>query len=87
LVTQDPLSFVIFTDYIYKVVIQITVIKIFVDDTRLGRRITTGEDKQKLQEALEALCKWSQRWKTEVNVSECEVMNLGHKNPRHEYGT
>jgi hypothetical protein len=76
---------VIFINDIDEVVKKIDIIKKFADDTKLGQSVVTDRDRQNMQEALEALGEWSQKWGMEFNVPKCKVMHLGHNNPKHQY--
>ncbi len=38
-------------------------------------------DRVRLQEALDALNKWSDTWGMQFNVPKCKVMHLGHRAP------
>jgi ribonuclease P/MRP protein subunit RPP40 len=43
------------------------------------------EDRDKLQEALDCLCDWADKWGMSFNVSKCKVMHVGRNNPEYEY--
>ena len=36
----------------------------FVDDTKVFRKVTNDLDKQRLQDDLDKLVKWSEKWQT-----------------------
>ena len=57
----------------------------FADDTKLGHKVNNDTDKEVLQNALDNLCMWSDRWCMEFNVKKCKVMHLGKKNKDYEY--
>ncbi len=80
-----PLLFVIFINDIDEAVVQVEVIKKFADDTKVGQTMTTPEDKDKLQAALDALCGWAVTWGMEFNIPKCKVMHMGHNNPEHQF--
>ena len=42
-------------------------------------------DKCKLQEDLNKLVSWAQRWKMEFSVTKCKVMHTGNKNNKFSY--
>ena len=60
-------------------------IKKFADDTKGAKVIKGPEDRIKMQEALDCLCDWADRWGMSFNFSKCKVMHVGKKNPRYEY--
>ena len=81
-----PLAFIIYINDLDEAVGDlITVLCKFADDTKLGRTITCDEDRDKLQESLDKLCKWSTDWCMKFNTDKCKVMHVGSGNPQHEY--
>lgn len=59
--------------------------KLFADDTKLFRSITTGDDSKVLQADLDKLSEWSGRWLLTFNVEKCKTMHCGQSNPRVDY--
>jgi len=55
------------------------------EDTKLCQRAGTAEEREKMQEALDNLCLWADRWGMQFNVSKCKVMHFGHNNVRQNY--
>jgi len=43
------------------------------------------KDRCKLQEDLNKLISWAQKWKMEFNVTKCEVMHTGNNNNKFSY--
>ena len=60
-------------------------IQLFADDTKIYRRITTGDDNEALQDDLANLEAWTQLWQLRFNAEKCKVMYIGQHNSRHEY--
>ena len=62
-------------------------IRLYADDCVLYRPIISDQDNNALQSDLYTLCKWSDCWKLNFNVSKCKVMNMSRKrNPQqHSY--
>ena len=60
-------------------------IHLFADDTKIYRRITTGDDNEALRDDLANLEAWMQLWQLRFNAEKCKVMYIGQHNPRHEY--
>ena len=52
---------------------------IFADDTKLFARTDTSKDKEKLQEDLDCVCKWSSLWLLKFHPDKCKVLSLGYK--------
>jgi hypothetical protein len=53
---------------------QIDTLKKFADDTKLGKTVRTEKDREELQEALDQLCAWADKWGMVFNVGKCKVM-------------
>jgi ribonuclease P/MRP protein subunit RPP40 len=43
------------------------------------------KEREDLQEALDTLSNWADRWGMEFNVNKCKVMHVGHNNEKHTY--
>ena len=59
--------------------------KIFADDTKLFQGISSHEDCLQLQDQLNRLVDWSQKWQMGFNEAKCNVLHLGSTNPCYEY--
>ncbi len=55
----------------------------FADDTKGANVIESAADK--LQEALDCLCDWAEKWGMAFNIAKCKVMHIGRHNPGYEY--
>jgi len=80
-----PLLFIIFINDMDEVVRQINILKKFADDTKLGKTVQVEKDREELQEALDQLCIWAEKWGMVFNVGKCKVMHMGHSNPAFNY--
>ena len=60
-------------------------VKIFADDTKLFHAIRTPEDREKLQQDLDHLMEWSQKWQLGFNEAKCKVLHLGSSNKGLDY--
>ena len=80
-----PTLFVIFINDIDSLCTLITIIKKFADDTKLGQKVTSIEDRDKLQKCLDDLYTWADTWGMLFNVDKCKVMHIGHNNPEYIY--
>jgi hypothetical protein len=45
-----------------EVVRQINILKKFADDTKLGKTVRVEKDREDLQDALDKLCAWADKW-------------------------
>ena len=58
----------------------------FADDTKIAAIVETSVDCRKLQDQINNLFKWSQKWQAGFNIDKCKVMHLGgQKNSHHQY--
>ena len=80
-----PLLFLIYINDIDDAAPFIKVMKKFADDTKLGHPVTSENDRKQLQEQLNSLCVWANKWGMEFNVSKCKVMHFGKNNPKFDY--
>jgi len=78
-----PLLFLIYINDLEEDVIS-KVFK-FADDTKLFRQVSDMVDTVGMQEDLDRLVEWADKWQMQFNVSKCKVMHVGKKNPRHSY--
>ena len=80
-----PLAFIIFINDLDAETALISIMNKFADDTKLGHKVNNDTEKGVLQNALDNLCTWSDRWCMEFNVKKCKVMHLGKKNKDYDY--
>ena len=82
---------ILFTVYIDDLEVEVTrrllevLILKFADDTKGAKVIENAADRDKLQEALDCLCNWAEKWGMEFNVAKCKVMHVGRNNPEYDY--
>ena len=53
--------------------------------TQVGKVIREEADRHSLQEALNELCNWADKWEMRFNVVKCHVLHLGRNNLHHNY--
>jgi hypothetical protein len=75
-----PILFLIFINDLDVAAVMIDILRKFADDTKLGQTVSTPEERELLQQALDKLCEWSEKWGMEFNVKKCKVMHLGYNN-------
>jgi hypothetical protein len=61
------------------------IIRKFTDGTKVDQKITTLEDKEKLQEILDTHNIWAKTWGMEFNLPKSKVMHAGSTNPKYYY--
>ena len=59
--------------------------KLFADDTKVYVGAGNAHYREKLQQDLDALVTWSQRWKLPFNPAKCTVLHLGSRNVEAHY--
>ena len=52
----------------------------FADDTKLFRKVKEIGDKQNLQDAMDTLVKWSEKWQILFNFAKCKCLHTGPGN-------
>ena len=57
----------------------------FADDTKVFRKVSNDTDKQSLQDDLDKLVKWSEKWQMIFNFGKCKCIHIGHGNMDEEY--
>ena len=57
----------------------------FAADTKVFRKVSNVTDKQSLQDDLDKLVKWSEKWQMLFNFGKCKCIHIGHGNMDEEY--
>jgi len=78
-----PLLFLIFINDIDSGIIN-SILK-FADDTKIYGAVMDNKDRENLQNDLDNLVKWSEKWQMTFNVEKCKVMHLGKGNRKYSY--
>ncbi len=71
-----PIYFLIFINDIIETAKLITLIKKFSSDIKIGQKMQTLEDRDKLQECLNYIVNWGSTWGMEFNVKKCKVLHF-----------
>ena len=50
----------------------------YADDIKVFRKVTNDTDKQSLQNDLDKLVKWSEKWQMLFNFGKCKCIHIGH---------
>jgi len=62
-------------------------LKMFADDTKFWSRIKAVADSTILQQGLDSVCRWSDKWQLRFNVQKCKLVHIGHSLPTDYYMT
>ena len=79
-----PLLFIIFINDLDEE-IKLDILRKFADDTKGAKSISSVEDKNQLQSALDEFLLWSEKWCMEFNIEKCKIMHCGRNNPSYSY--
>ena len=80
-----PVLFLLFINDLDMEVTEKQIIKKFADDTKIAQFIESPGDAAELQDTLNRLCAWADRWGMQFNTAKCHVMHIGRNNPRNVY--
>jgi len=57
----------------------------FADDTKVFGKVTDGSARESIQEDINRLENWANRWKMEFNVKKCKLMHVGKEKVNFKY--
>ncbi len=60
-------------------------IRKFAGDMKIGNSITSDSDRQSLQDDLNKISEWSERWEMPFNVKKCHILQVGTRNLKYDY--
>ena len=78
-----PLLFLIYIDDLETNLV--CMISKFADDTKLSGKVCTAQDRLQIQQDLDKIVEWSEKWQMPFNVDKCKVMHLGYVNVKQDY--
>ena len=79
-----PLLFIVFINDLPSVAVN-SLIKIFADDTKVFKAISTIQDAEDLQTDIDKLTLWAKKWQLPYNELKCKVIHYGKRNINHNY--
>ena len=59
--------------------------KIFADDTKVYKEINDDNNVEQLQNAIDSMFDWTQKWLLKFNKDKCKILHLGKNNPKNKY--
>jgi hypothetical protein len=60
-------------------------IKMFADDAKISAPVSRKEEQKVLQEDLDSLQKWTDKWLLRFNTGKCKVLHMGYSNQKTQY--
>ncbi len=78
-----PVLFIIFINDLPEVISATS--KLFADDTKIYKCIGDTSDCIQLQNDIECLEKWAQKWNMRFHPGKCKVLRVGKEHPPYEY--
>ena len=78
-----PTLFVIFINDMPEVIE--SVCQLFADDAKIFRSVKSPEDNLKLQNDLDKLSEWSDKWQLPFNIGKCKSLHIGKNDLEHIY--
>ena len=73
-----PLLFLLYIDDLHSIV-RHSKLKLYADDVALYREIKSKADCQLLQEDLDHICDWANKWQLRLNASKCKALLISNK--------
>ena len=80
-----PILFLIFVNDVVDISDNSTVCSLFADDLKIYSAVDIVAGCDSLQNALDKLTVWCNKWQMCINISKTLVLHIGKKNPKHEY--
>ena len=59
--------------------------KIYADDTKAFTPIKEDNDRIRLQDTIDKMYEWTDRWQLHFNETKCKILHVGKHNPKHTY--
>ena len=60
-------------------------IRMFADDTKVALKMESAADGLKMQQIINNLVEWADKWAMSFNAAKCKILHVGRNNPRNEY--
>ena len=80
-----PLLFLIFINDLDEWAVPAHHISKFADDTKVGHRVDSEQDKEAFQTTIDNLANWATVWGMQYNVDKCHVLHIGRNNNKYDY--
>ena len=77
-----PVMFLVYVNDLGKDLSENSYINMFADDAKIQRRIKNTSSCEELQEDINKIKTWSEKWKMDFNVEKCHVVRFGASKKR-----
>ena len=57
----------------------------YADDTKISSSVETAESRNTLQNYLDKLVEWADKWQLQFQTGKCKIIHLGTKNVQQSY--
>ena len=81
---MGPLCFLLYVNDLPEEV-KLSSIRLFADDAKIFRSVSTIQERNHLQEDLNRIWAWTEKWQLPLNLRKCSVIHLGTNNQQHDY--
>jgi len=75
-----PLLFVNYINDLPDEIEKLAKISLFADDAKISKHIITENDSKALQQALNTLTGWTEKWLLKLNVNKCQILSISRSN-------
>ena len=76
--------FDIYINDIHEVVLD-ALIRMFADDTKVALKMESDDDRKKLQQIIDNLTEWADKWAMDFNTAKCKILHVGRDNPKYDF--
>jgi hypothetical protein len=80
-----PLLFIIYINDLDEAARRALMTKKFADDSKIANKAVSQEDREVMQDCIDNLVEWSEKWGMVFNTEKCKIMHFGSGNPEFNY--
>ena len=79
-----PLLYILYANDLVEI-FKYAKVKMYADDLTIYAVVNNESDKHKLQNELNELCEWADKWQLSINFNKCSVLHFGYNNNNFTY--
>lgn len=80
-----PPLFIVYIDDLDEATKELDLLLKFADDTKGVQEIRDETDNKRLQDTLDGLVAWANKWAMSFNIKKCKILHIGNNNPQQKY--